>query len=349
MPTDAQIIADYELTKVKAQTARNLGVHLSKVKRCLKRHNIESLQPATQPEQQRSTHREKQLEAHIAQLQEQLDLARKPRVTYKPSRAPKKRGNYKRVIIPDTHGCKADKKALGAFLADLEKIEDVREVVMLGDHLDCDGFLTTHVAQYIPREHYTFEEDISATNELLDSLQRLMPKATIHYLEGNHEWRVERWIMKQQQLDSKDAEFLYRRLGPASVLSLEKRGIHFYRQGDAHMGIPVRGAIKLGRCYFMHGTATSSKVASHKNLYKYAECLVHGHNHQQQSASGHFMEGSAKGVWCPGCLCELNPIWSHTDTCSWTHGYGLQCVNPDGTFHHLNIPIIEGRSLLSQL
>src|SRR5262245_1186760 len=61
--------------------------------------------------------------------------------TGKPRKASK--GAFTRVIVPDSHGCYIDPEACKAFLADLEQLRPA-EVVMLGDHLDCGGWLAQH-------------------------------------------------------------------------------------------------------------------------------------------------------------------------------------------------------------
>ena len=55
------------------------------------------------------------------------------------------------------------------------------------------------------------------------------------------------------------------------------------------------------------------------------------------------------GAWNPGCLCELQPLWQNTNPTDWTTGYGVQFVSHTGKFLHLNIPIINGESLLLPL
>ena len=102
-----------------------------------------------------------------------------------------------RIIMPDSHGCYADAPAMKAFMRDV-KLLDPDEVVMLGDHVDCNGFLSTHgLPGALADCDYTYEEDIRAANKHLDALQRCAPRARIHYIEGNHEHRVERWAIGQ--------------------------------------------------------------------------------------------------------------------------------------------------------
>ena len=298
----------------------------------------------------------RELRAEVKRLQAQRELdiqaleeARKPRAEFKPFRAPTKKNSYKRLFVTDSHGEKVDLKAFGALLNDIERTDRILEFIIGGDMLDCDGFLSTHVPQYLAHFEYSYEDDIAAANDQLDQLQKRCPKAKFYYLEGNHEHRVERWISKQVINNQKDAEFMYRKMGPAAVLNLEKRGIEFIRQGGQYMGLKTRGTIKLGHCHFQHGTGTSSKTASLKNLQKFAACVVHGHNHSMQQASSAFMDGEPVMAACPGCLCQMHPMYNHSDPCTWTHGYGLQVANQDGTFHHINVPLNDGRSFLADL
>lgn len=289
------------------------------------------------------------LKAENAKLKESIENHRKPKVKYTGRRCSKQSNSFLRVVIPDSHGCKADQSAINAFLADLEQLDKVEEVVWLGDHLDCDGFLTTHVRQYIGQYDYSFEEDVDAANGFLDAVQKRTPKAKHYYLEGNHEWRIERWICDQVKTSAKDASYLYRLMGPETVLGLKERGITFFNQGGYHMGIKTRGFIKLGECYFTHGMSTNGQHASYKNLHKYAGCIVHGHNHTEMQAGTRFVEGRRVGAWCPGCLCEPGPMYRHSNASNATHGYAFQTVYRDGTFHHVNVPLNDGRSFLADL
>lgn len=253
-----------------------------------------------------------------------------------------------RVVIPDTHGCKADQQALSACLGDVKALSP-DEIVLLGDHLDCGGLLAQHhVLGYVAETSYTYEEDIAATRAFLDALQAAAPKAQIHYIEGNHERRVETWCVTQSLRNAKDAEFLRRAFAPEFLLNLKERGIAYYRQGEFYMGLKLPGAIRLGKCYFTHGSKTPTNATA-AMMAAFGAPLVFGHTHRAQASSGRPVHSGAISAWNPGCLCELQPLWQHTNPTSWTHGFGVQVVARSGEFLHLNIPIIEGRSLLGTL
>lgn len=290
----------------------------------------------------------RELERLVDKQAEQIDRMRNARRPAMPrGRALSARGSFVRVIIPDSHGCYVDKPAVAAMLGDIAALAP-REIVWLGDHLDCGGFLAQHhTTHYVAQAEYTFEDDCEHANDLIDRVQLAAPKAAHHYLEGNHERRIETWICTQTLRNATDAGYLRRMLSPESVLSLAKRRIAFYGLAAHHMGLCVRGAIKLGHCYFVHGISTAKHAAA-ATLAKFGAPVVFGHTHRAEVYTSELVN-TAVGViaaWCPGCLCERAPMYLHGNPGGWTAGYAVQLVARDGTFLHLQIPIVDGVSYL---
>ena len=261
-----------------------------------------------------------------------------------------KAGSWIRVVIPDTHGCYVDPEAISAFLGDLESISgSVREIVMLGDHLECGAFLAGHYTLgYVSEADFSHQQDIDACNDLLDKIQKTCPKANIWYIEGNHERRIVRWCMTQAQRHGADAQYLLDCHGAASVLRLSDRGITHIEQGKHYCDLTVPATIKLGRCYFTHGSSHAKHAAS-VMLQMYNANVVFGHVHRALEASASTVGAGVVRSWCPGCLCLKQRLWSHDRPSQWNHGYALQMVAPDGDFLHINVPLFEGRSLLRPL
>lgn len=318
-----------------AAAARTLGVPRSTL--------YDRLKGSVSPkDNQRIKTLEKRLEEqHIA-----LERARKPRVKLKPSRKPgSQKGDFSRMVIPDTHGCYMDEPAVSAMLADMEAIRP-KQVVLLGDHLDCAGFLSQHLpTTYVTETIYTFEDDVAACNTLLDSIQKIVPKAEIHYLEGNHERRLERFVTNHALKNPSDANYLQRMFSVNSVLSLEKRGIHWYRQGVFYAGLAIPATLKLDDCYFTHGSSTAMHAAK-RMLDDFGGNVVYGHTHRADSFTKRTVRDGVIAAWNPGCLMVLNPPYVHTQITGWSHGYGLQFVREKYGFLHINVPISEGRSYL---
>lgn len=256
-------------------------------------------------------------------------------------------GFFHRIIIPDSHGSMIDQQAANAFLSDLESIEEVREVVWLGDHIDCGGWLAAHhVEHYVAQTAYTFAQDLEAANQFIDEVMKRTPKAKHHYLEGNHERRISAWAVSQSQRSAMDANWLMARVGVAASLHLAQRGFAHYEQG-VYYGCSVPSTIKLGKCHFFHGDSISTHAAS-ATLKQFAGNVVFGHTHRAEHRVERFVQSDVTMAACPGSLCQLQPLWRHTSPTKWSHGYGVQNCNSRGEFGHMNISIVNGKSYLIQ-
>lgn len=253
-----------------------------------------------------------------------------------------------RVICGDVHGSRMDRPAVDAFLADLERWQP-DEIVLLGDMVDCGGFAAQHhVLGYVAETEYSFQDDIAAGNWFLDRVQELAPQAQIHYIEGNHEDRVERWIVDQVRSNTRDGEFLRAILAPNALLHLEERRILFYRRSECHIpGFPP-GWVKMGKIFFVHELGKSKNAAA-DSVSRTAGNVVFGHTHREDSASRVLPNVGLVKAWNPGCLCQRQKLYMHSNPSDWSHGYAVQIVESSGEFLHLNIPIWEGRSLAGNL
>lgn len=290
----------------------------------------------------------KRLQAIIDKQQSQIDDMRKAKFTLKLSGKRSKKGKvFTRVIIPDTHGAHLDPVAAAAFLQDLEMLKP-KEVVMLGDHIDCGGFLAQHhVLGFVPETTYSFAEDTRAANVFLDQVQQRTGKVDTYYIVGNHEARIEKWIVKETLRNPADSKMFFDMFGTESVLSLKKRGIQIVNRDMCYHGLRKKGTIRLGKCLFHHGTRTGVHAAK-QTLDDLGGNIVFGHTHRISSHVKETIEGVI-GAWSVGCLSQIHPLYGDTRVSNWAHGYGIQVCELDGTFLHLTIPIIDGRSMLHHL
>jgi len=283
----------------------------------------------------------------LAAALQNIEGQRQFRVTIPKGLASSKKGLFNRFIIADTHGCWINKRAAAAMLNDLELVQP-SEIVLLGDHLDCAGWLAKHHPfKTVQEAKYSFSEDVAAANWFLDEVCKRAPNAAIHYLEGNHEERIEAWIVEQTQQSAKDAAYLRTMFSPEVVMGLAKRNIKYYRRTAIHGRMRLRGVLRLGKCHFVHGIS-HGKDAAKIHLQKIKHNVVFGHVHNLQSASTTDSK-TEFGGWCSGCLCEFEPMWKHSQPTEWGHGYGVQIVAGDGSFLHLSVPVISGKSYLRHL
>jgi len=295
---------------------------------------------------QRISYLERQLSHAAASAEAQLRARAIPLRSGKPRRRTK--DDIVRVTFGDVHGCKMDAEAVSALLGDI-KILDPDEIVIGGDLTDCGGFLAQHhTLGYVAETEYTWEEDNKAANQFLDKLQAAAPKASIDELEGNHENRVERWIITQTLRNQKDASALCKILGPEAMLRLKERGIRFYARNETHGNCRQPGFLRKGKCFFVH-EVSSARNAALAAINLVAGNVVFFHTHRHDAVVGFRPGVGDVGAWNPGCLCQKRPMWQHTKPNDWTHGYGVQLIARSGNFLHINVPIVDGQSLLIPL
>ena len=191
------------------------------------------------------------------QLADSRTRALLPRPAVKLARPRKSRSPRDRVrlIFGDMHGSQMEPQVVASIVEDIRRLQP-DEIVLLGDMVNCGGFLAQHhTLGYVAEiSEASYEADIAATNDVLDAIIKAAPRAVIHYLEGNHEERVERWCVTQTLSHSRDAEFLRRQFAPEFLLRLAERGVQYYRRSVHYHGLPVPGTIKLDKCFFWHGT-----------------------------------------------------------------------------------------------
>ena len=297
------------------------------------------------------------IRAQEAVIQEQAETIERMRAATRlelPTAAPLDAGrdSYLRLIVPDIHGSQCDRHAVAALLRDVEMLSDqVREVVWLGDVIDCSGFLAQHhVLSAVAETRYTFEEDVAAAVQVLDRVAELTPHAEHHFIEGNHEARIEKWCVTQSLRNNIDAGYLLRCHGVEANLQLAARGWHHYKANECYGDCAVPATIRLGECYFCHGFSTAKNAAA-KVLERFGRhSVVFGHIHRAQSASTQVVDKDGSNyAFCPGCLSLRQPTWRHSSPTTWTHGFALQLVSKSGRFLHVQVPIVEGDSLLVPL
>jgi hypothetical protein len=288
------------------------------------------------------------LEALLERQQETIDALRsKRRVAFIPPKKGRGPKGFVRVTWGDSHGMRADNAALAAAFHDFAILRPT-EVVSMGDHLDCDGFLSAHPpVGYKPLSSYSFDEDIEATNDHFDRLAKSAPDAKVSYIEGNHEHRIEAWCYAAADND-RDRDRHRRMNCPPAVLSLESRGVAYYTRGRSYDGLRKTGTIRKGKCLFTHGDYHGRHAAT-AHLQATGANVWYGHTHRYDAVLTHNEGAGTIGAWNPGCLCELQPMYAHGRPMGWTHGYGVQFVGPDGSFLPLLVPIIDGVSYLAPL
>lgn len=270
--------------------------------------------------------------------------ARKVRVS--PSRGRKINGDSVEVDCADIHGMVQDKDAVAAFLRDVKRIQP-DHIMLGGDVITCDGWLSKWQPLYVSDLDYTYQEDIGAGNDFLDALQKAAPNSEIEMLEGNHEWHIERYAVDQTG-NKRDAQFLMSLFGPAALLKLKERGITYYRRSVVHVKNAPPGWVKRGKIWYVH-QAGGGRNAAASSLGNVAGNLVYYDTHREDAATKTFVGVGLCKAFNPGCMCGRYPLYNHTKPNTWSQGYGLTYVSKSGNFQRMHVPIWNGDSLAGSM
>ena len=276
-------------------------------------------------------------------LSEFADL-QKARAVHKspPMRTPK--ADTVRVSFGDVHGMRQDTKAVAALLRDLKELQP-DHIILGGDIITCDGFLAArHALGFVANLDYTYQEDVLAANAFLDDLQSTCPNAAIEYIEGNHEHRVERYVVDEVVSNKRDAAFLLSLIAPKTLLRLDERGIPYYSATEAHTENAPLGWIKRGLMYFVHSPPSYSKNAASDALGKTAANVTYWCTHREDASTSVFPDVGLVKAFNPGCLCIMQPVYRNTNPTNWSQGYAIDFIAKSGAFQRVHASIWRGES-----
>jgi hypothetical protein len=259
------------------------------------------------------------------------------------------KGDIVEVIFSDVHGNQVDPAAFSALLGDLKILRPDR-IFIGGDFINCGGFLAEHhVLGYVSEADDSYEDDMAVANKLLDAIMESSSCPDIHYLEGNHEWRVERWALTQRLAHHKDVELLRKTFCAEHVLRLRERGIRYYRQGHLHEGCDTPGWVKLDKMFYVH-KISNSKDAADVALAKAGGNICYFDTHRASFKPKHIPGIGLVSAWNPGCLCKRQPLYANTRPTEWTHGYLVRFISrATGNFSMFNVTINAGESYAGML
>ncbi len=233
------------------------------------------------------------------------------------------------LIIGDLHLPYHNMAALTAALQ-----EGVRRkpdcVLINGDMMDMH---TLSRFQKDP-EARSFKEERATAKAFLVRLRELFPDARIIYKKGNHEDRVESYILPRAP-EFYDASIF----DLTALLGLDAIGVELVDQ---------KRELTLGKLTILHGHELPKGMTNSVNpargafLRTTATVLVH-HHHRTSEHVERTMDGRIIGCWSSGCLCQLRPLFEPNN--KWNHGFAFVEVAPSGDFNLQNMKIHNGRVL----
>jgi predicted phosphodiesterase len=228
------------------------------------------------------------------------------------------------VFGNDSHFPFHDKKVVRMFVEFIGRVQpDV--VGLLGDIGDCYS-----ISRFDKRPDrmakFPLRKEIKIIRSFLQSIRDVAPNADIKYVKGNHEARLEAFLMrKAPELYGLDV------LSWPSLLGLKELNIKYYDEG-----------FKFGSLYCTHG----SVIRKHGGYTARAEfekngCSgISGHSHRD-GAHPKRNRGGVYKWWENFCMCDLDPEYID-GVADWTQGFSY--VTLIGSRPHVvPIAVINGR------
>ena len=228
-------------------------------------------------------------------------------------------GSHLVFVLPDIHFPHQDPEALECALQ-AHALLRPRRTVFLGDVLDAQAFSEHPVKSHAERRAGTFyETEVEPARALLERVEENTDE--IAFIEGNHEFRVER-AMVNLGLE----EDLAALVSPRRLLS-EGRTKPFtwipYSGTLPHYQIAQDLIAVHGWSWCRHAAAKHLELARSRSV-------VFGHVHRAQSFSTRDpITDRIVRAWTPGCLSRLQPLYQTSSPTEWIHGFSLVWVSDD--------------------
>jgi predicted phosphodiesterase len=241
---------------------------------------------------------------------------------------------HKYGIIPDTHVPYEDKRKFDLVLKVLSALE-VHGIIILGDFFD---FYQVSDHDKDPARRFKLHEDIEYGKGRLKELQQTGAK-NLQFIEGNHEWRMTRYIWKNApELAG------FESLAVPSLLGLADLSFKF---------TGYRKFLRIGKMNFTHDTGDAGLYAHYRSQAAFEGNVCIGHTHRM----GYCVVGNARGkphVACMfGWLGDVEEIdYEHRIKVlrNSAHGFGIGYHDTDtGAWTIVPIPfinntvVVEGR------
>jgi len=236
-------------------------------------------------------------------------------------------GALKVLILSDIHIPYHDEIAVAAAIAHGKKKKpDV--IILNGDIGDFYG-----VSRHDKDPRRSLADELDAIRQFLFYLRKQFPNARILYKIGNHEARMEMFLVKNAPVLLGVSDFEL-----PVLLKFEESKIEL---------VPSLTLIRLGSLPIYHGhelpQGMSSPVNPARGIWmRVQESLICGHWHRtSEHTESTGLNKKLSSCWSTGCLCDLTPDYAIVNR--WNHGFAWVETQADGNYEVTNHKIINGR------
>jgi len=233
------------------------------------------------------------------------------------------------LLIPDTHRPFHDKRAYNLMLEVACSLkEQLAEVCILGDYADFYS-VSSHAKN--PSSVQMLQDEIIDILAGLQEIDDLFPDAKKVFIEGNHEFRLERYLCNQ-------APALFGVTSTELLLDFDKRPHWKFVPYGPNQSHQILGSKLTAR---HEPLASSAKATASKALCS----LVYGHIHRIEESHLVGLDGTNHVCFSVGWLGDkrkdkiFDYVKGHHQ---WQLGFGLAWIDTStGYFYHQKIHILD--------
>ena len=192
-----------------------------------------------------------------------------------------------------------------------------RRIILLGDILDFEAFVTKKASYKIAKKFKDFDgyfvpeaqKEYEWFEWFLSELVKLVDYEHITFVEGNHEERLRRHDFKSSILIEYAHNF-----DLVKQLKLVERGIQFIKYNDW-----LRISTASGSLMLTHGIyCGANPIKKHVDVARTS--VMFGHTHERGVTSFRNVDGTFMGFNNP-CLCNLQPNYMEGRPHNWSVGF----------------------------
>lgn len=180
------------------------------------------------------------------------------------------------LVIPDCHIPYHDQRAYNLMIEVAKSVKDLNEIVILGDYAD---FYAINSHGKHPKFGHVLMDEIGQVRKELERLATLFPKAKRVFIQGNHEYRLERYVQNM-------CPDLFGVVDTKSILCLDELGYEFVPYGPNQ-----KYAIAGGKLYARHEPIGGGQHAAASTVNKAGCSVIFGHIHRIQQHRKVFING----------------------------------------------------------
>lgn len=231
------------------------------------------------------------------------------------------------LALMDLHLPYHDKATIELAVSEAKKRGAVG-VLLNGDVMDSHEVSRHDKDPRAPR----YVREVEYARQFFAWLRGQLPKADLVYKAGNHEDRLEAYIIRHAP-----ALFGVEGVDLPSFVHLADVGCEW---------VTDKRVVTVGKLHVVHGHeypgGAASPVNPARGLYLKAKYVsLCGHHHRTSEHNDRDIRGKLETAWSVGCACHLHPRYMPIN--QWNHGYGLIELARDGNFQVTNRRVVNGQ------